>query len=239
MAGGDAGVTVKKETVLVVDDDIHILRLMQRILGAEGYRVLTAGDGKAALNVFEDETPDVVLLDVMMPGMDGYTVCQRIREFSPVPIIMVTAMTNPREKVEGLDAGADDYVTKPFSPRELVARVRAVLRRAGLWEKSSEPLSRFGDMEIDFARHRVTLGAQEVNLTATEYTLLSYLARNAGRVLTLDQILEKVWGEDYVGESHLLQVNITRLRKKLGDDAKTPRYIFTRPGIGYTMAEPA
>ena len=229
--------TVEKETVLVVDDDIHILRLMQRILGEDGYRVLTAGDGKAALNVFEDETPDVVLLDVMMPGMDGYTVCQRIREFSQVPIIMVTAMTNPREKVEGLDAGADDYVTKPFSPRELIARVRAVLRRASLWEKRSEPLSRFGDLEIDFARHRVTLGAQEVNLTATEYALLSYLARNAGRVLTPDQILERVWGEDYVGESHLLQVNVTRLRQKIKDDAKSPRYIFTRPGIGYAMAE--
>jgi DNA-binding response OmpR family regulator len=152
---------------------------------------------------------------------------------------MVTAMTNPREKVEGLDAGADDYVTKPFSPRELVARVRAVLRRASLWEKRSEPLSRFGDLEIDFARHRVTLGAQAVNLTATEYALLSYLARNAGRVLTPDQILEKVWGEDYVGESHLLQVNVTRLRQKIKDDAREPRYIFTRPGIGYAMAEEA
>ena len=231
--------TVKKETVLVVDDDIHILRLMQRILGEDGYRVLTAGDGKAALNVFEDETPDVVLLDVMMPGMNGYTVCQRIREFSPVPVIMVTAMTNPREKVEGLDAGADDYVTKPFSPRELIARVRAVLRRASLWEKRSEPLSRFGDLEIDFARHRVTLDAQEVNPTATEYALLSCLARNAGRVLTPDQILEKVWGEDYVGESHLLQVNVTRLRQKIKDDAREPRYIFTRPGIGYAMVEEA
>jgi len=231
--------TVKKETVLVVDDDIHILRLMQRILGEEGYRVLSAGDGKAALNVFEDETPDVVLLDVMMPGMNGYTVCQRIREFSPVSIIMVTAMGNPREKVNGLDAGADDYVTKPFSPRELIARVRAVLRRASLWEKRSEPLSRFGDLEIDFARHRVTLGAQEVSLTATEYALLSYLACNAGRVLTPDQILEKVWGEDYVGESHLLQVNVTRLRQKIKDDAREPRYIFTRPGIGYAIAEEA
>ena len=231
--------TVKKETVLVVDDDIHILRLMQRILEAEGCRVLSAGDGKTALNVLEDETPDVVLLDVMMPGMNGYTVCQRIREFSQVPVIMVTVMTNPREKVEGLDAGADDYVTKPFAPRELVARVRAVLRRASLVEKRSEPLSRFGDLEIDFARHRVTLGAREVNLTATEYALLSYLAHNAGRVLTPDQILEKVWCKDYVGKSHLLQVNVTRLRQKLGDDAKSPRYIFTRPGIGYAMAEEA
>jgi len=236
---GDAGMTVKKETVLVVDDDIYILRLMQRILEAEGCRVLTAGDGKTALGVFKDETPDVVLLDVMMPGMDGYTVCQRIREFSQVPVIMVTVKSSPREKVEGLDAGADDYVTKPFAPRELVARVRAVLRRAGLWEERSKPLSRFGDLEIDFARHRVTLGVREVNPTATEYALLSCLARNAGRVLTPDQILEKVWGEGYVGKSHLLQVNITRLRKKLGDDAQKPRYIFTRPGIGYTMAEEA
>ncbi|HEX78243.1 MAG TPA: response regulator transcription factor [Dehalococcoidia bacterium] len=225
----------KKAAVLVVDDDVHILRLMQRILELEGYRVLLASNGEAALDTFVKETPDLVLLDIMMPGMDGYTVCQRIREFSQVPIIMVTAKGNDQEKVRGLDAGADDYVTKPFSSKELAARVRAVLRRTALWEERPEPAFHFNDLAIDFARHRVTLGGQEVNLTATEYRLLSYLARNAGRVVTPDQILERVWGEEYLGESHLLQVNIARLRQKLKDDAKNPKYILTRPGIGYAL----
>ena len=225
----------RKTSVLVVDDDVRILRMMQRILELEGYRVPTATDGEAALNVFDEGTPDLVLLDIMLPGMDGYTVCRCIREFSQVPIIMVTVKDNDEEKVEGLDAGADDYVPKPFSSKELVARVRAVLRRTKLWDERPEPAFNFHDLVIDFARHRVNLGSQEVNLTATEYRLLSYLVRNAGRVVTPDQILEKVWGEEYSGETHLLQVNMARLRHKLGDDAKNSRYILTRPGIGYMM----
>jgi len=225
----------KKASVLVVDDDVHILRMTGRILELEGYRVLTASNGEIALDIFDKETPDLVLLDIMMPGMDGYTVCQRIREFSQIPIIMVTAKGNDEEKVQGLDAGADDYVTKPFSSKELAARVRAVLRRATLWDERPEPAFCSNELVVDFASHRVTLTGGELDLTATEYRILSYLARNAGRVLTPDQILEKVWGEEYIGETHLLQVNIARLRQKLGDDAKNPRYILTRPGIGYSM----
>ena len=225
----------KKASVLVVDDDVHIVRMTGRILELEGYRVLTASNGETALDKFDEESPDLVLLDIMMPGMDGYTVCQRIREFSQIPIIMVTAKGNDEEKVQGLDAGADDYVTKPFSSKELVARVRAVLRRATLWDERPEPAFEFGELVVDFASHRVTLGSQEVNLTSTEYRVLSYLARNAGRVLTPDQILEKVWGEEYVVETHLLQVNIARLRPKLKDDTQKPKYILTRPGIGYSM----
>jgi len=148
---------------------------------------------------------------------------------------MVTAKGTEEEKVKGLDAGADDYVTKPFSSKELAARVRAVLRRSKLWDERPEPAFHLHDLLIDFARHKVTLGNQEVNLTATEYRLLSYLARNADRVVTPDQILEKVWGEDYLGETRLLQVNMVRLRRKLGDDAKNPKYIMTRSGIGYSM----
>ena len=227
----------KKVSVLVVDDDIRILRMMQRILELEGYRVFRASDGKTALNVLDEETPDMVLLDIMMPGMDGYTVCRCIREFSQVPIIMVTAKGNDEEKVEGLDAGADDYVPKPFSSNELVARVRAVLRRTKLWDERPEPAFHFNDLVIDFAGHKVTLGSREVNLTATEYRLLSYLVRNTGRVVTPDQILEKVWGEEYLGETHILQVTMARLRQKLNDDAKNSRYILTRPGIGYMMAK--
>ncbi len=227
----------RKVSVLVVDDDIRILRMLQRMLELEGYRVLTASNGEAALDVFDEETPDVVLLDIMMPDMDGYTVCRRIREFSQVPIIMVTAKGNDEEKVQGLDAGADDYVTKPFSSNELVARVKAVLRRTKLWDERPEPVFYSRDLVIDFARHKVTLGSQEVNLTAIEYRLLSYLVHNAGRVVTPDQILERVWGEEYVGENHLVQVNVARLRQKLGDDARNSRYILTRPGIGYMLVK--
>lgn len=227
----------RKVSVLVVDDDVRILRMMQRILELEGYRVLNATGGEAALNVFDEETPDLVLLDIMLPDIDGYTVCRRVREFSQVPIIMVTAKDNVEEKVEGLDAGADDYVAKPFSSGELVARVRAVLRRTKLWDEHTGPALYSSDLVIDFARHKVTLGGQEVNLTATEYRLLSYLARNADRVVTADQTLENVWGEEYIGETHLLQVTMARLRRKLSDDAKNSRYILTRPGIGYMLVK--
>ena len=225
----------RKASVLVVDDDVRILHIMQRTLELEGYRVLAASNGEAALGMFDEETPDLVLLDIMMPGMDGYTVCQRIREFSEIPIIMVTAKCTDADTVQGLDAGADDYVTKPFSAIELASRVRSVLRRTTLWNEHPEPAFYSYDLVIDFARHKVTLSGREVNLTATEYRLLSYLARNADRVVTPDQMLERVWGENYVGETHLLQVNVARLRHKLNDDTRNPRYILTRPGIGYMM----
>jgi DNA-binding response OmpR family regulator len=210
----------RKASVLVVDDDFRILRMIRRILELEGYQVLKASNGEVALQVFDKETPELVLLDIMMPGMDGYTVCQRIREFSPVPIIMVTAKGNDEEKVKGLDAGADDYVTKPFAAKELVARVRAVLRRTTLWEEYPEFTAhphdfKIDDLIIDFARHRVTVRDREVKLNATEYRLLSYLVRNAGRPVTLDQVLQAVWGREYAGEHHLLKVNVTRLQKKL------------------------
>jgi len=230
----------RKVSVLVVDDDVRILRMLRRILELEGYHVLTASNGEDALGVFFDEKiPDLVLLDIIMPDMDGYTVCQHIREFSQVPIIMVTAKGNDEEKVQGLDAGADDYITKPFSAKELVARFKAVLRRSKLWDERPEPALYCHDLVVDFARHKVILGDREVNLTATEYRLLTYLARNASRVVTPNQVLEAVWGEEYLGESHLLQVNMARLRHKLNDEAKNPRYILTRPGIGYMMVKQA
>ena len=225
----------KKASVLVVDDDARILHMLQRMLELEGYQVLTAKSGDTALSMFDENTPDLVLLDIMMPDMDGHTVCQHIREFSDIPIIMVTAKGDNEEKVQGLDAGADDYVTKPFSASEIAARVRAVLRRTALWDEHPKPAFCSDDLVVDFARHRVTLSGHEVNLTATEHRLLSHLARNADRVVTPDQILERVWGEDYVGETHLLQVNVARLRHKLNDDIRNPRYILTRPGIGYMM----
>jgi len=173
-----------------------------------------------------------------MPDMDGYAVCEHIREFSQVPIIMVTARGNEEEKVKGLDAGADDYLTKPFASKELAARVRAVLRRSSFWADRTEPAFSSHDLVIDFTGHRAFLNGTELTLTATEYRLLSYLARNAGRVLTPDQVLKEVWGEDYLGEYHLLRVNIARLRLKLADDAREPRFIATRTGIGYMFLKP-
>jgi len=227
----------KKATLLVVDDDIRMLRMIKRILELEGYRVRTADDGQTALEVFDDGDPDMVLLDIMMPGMDGYALCQNIREFSEIPIIMVTAKVSDREKIEGLDAGADDYVTKPFSANELAARVRAVLRRTKLWEERPKPTFHAGELEIDFARRRVMLGDREVSLTATEYRILSYLARNVDRIVTPNQILERVWSKEYIGETHLLRVNIARLRQKLKDNSRNPRHILTRSGIGYMLQQ--
>jgi len=227
----------KKASVLAVDDDERMLRMIQRMLELEGYRVFTSSSGENALERFDEVTPDLVLLDILMPSMDGYAVCQCIREFAQTPIIMVTARGDDEGKVRGLDAGADDYVTKPFSSRVLAARVRAVLRRTDMWAERPQRPFCCKNLTIDFVRRRVNVERREVNLTAIEYTLLSYLAVNAGRVLTPDQILEKVWGEDYIGETHLLQVNMTRLRRKLGDDAKNASYIVTRSGIGYMMRQ--
>ncbi|MFO8009617.1 MAG: response regulator transcription factor [Dehalococcoidia bacterium] len=226
----------RKTKVLAVDDDVRILRIMRRIMELEGHQVIEATGGEEALNLFAEENPDLVLLDIMMPDLDGYTICKRIREFSTVPIIMVTAKGNDEEKVKGLDSGADDYVAKPFSFDELAARVRAVLRRSNLWEKSDEPAYSFQGLVIDFSRQRVILKNQELELTATEYHLLAHLARNAGRILTPDQILASVWGDEYIGEHHLLQVNIANLRRKLGDDRKSPTFIQTRHGMGYMFA---
>ncbi len=225
-------------SVLVVDDDIYMLRLLQRVLGMEGYRVLKVTGGGPALDVILEENPDVVLLDVVMPEMDGYTICRHIREFSSVPVIMISARGGEEDRVRGLDAGADDYLVKPFSPRELVARVRAVLRRSHFWEAAGEPSLTVHDLTIDFTGHRVTLAGRDLDLTATEYRLLCYLARHAGRVLTPDQILRAVWGEAYTGEAHLLRVNIARLRSKLGDDRHRPRFIVTRVGMGYLFQRP-
>jgi DNA-binding response OmpR family regulator len=228
----------KRALVLVVDDDIRMLRMMKRMLELEDFDVLTANCGEAALKSFDKDTPNLVLLDIMMPDMDGYEVCRRIRDFSQVPIIMVTAKGDDKEKVEGLNTGADDYVTKPFAASELAARVRAVLRRTSDQTKPQEVVFRYKNLVIDFSSRRVIVNEQELKLTSTEYKMLSYICLNAGRVVTPDQLLNSVWGEEYIGAAHLLQVNIARLRKKLGDNAKNPEYILTRPGIGYIITKP-
>lgn len=232
--------TAKKTTILTADDDPQLLRLVTRNLEFEDYAVLTARDGKQALDLILQHTPDAVLLDVMMPRMDGFTVCQRVREFSAVPIILVTARGKDQDKVRGLDMGADDYLTKPFNVDELLARVRAVLRRAQFTvnepDQMVQTLLTIGELTIDSAQHLVKMKGQEVGTTPIEYRLLSYLAQNVGRVLTQDLLLEHVWGTDYIGESHMLQVNINRLRRKLESDPTHPHFILTKVGIGYFLA---
>ena len=230
---------IRKTTILTADDDPQLLRLVARNLQLEDYDVLVASDGQQALEQIEQHVPDLVLLDVMMPRMDGFTVCQRVREFSAVPIIIVTARGQDQDKVRGLDLGADDYLTKPFSIEELLARVRAVLRRAQFTASEqvhSMRTATIGDLTIEYAQHLVTMGGQEIELTPTEYRILAYLAHNAGRVVTQDLLLEHVWGAEYVGEGHMLQVNTNRLRHKIEPDPMHARYILTKMGIGYLLA---
>jgi DNA-binding response OmpR family regulator len=232
----------KKTTILAADDDPQILRLVTRNLQFDGYEVIAASDGQAALEQIEAHSPDLALLDIMMPRMDGFTVTQRVREFSSVPIIILTARGQDQDKIHGLDLGADDYLTKPFSVEELLARVRAVIRRSQLSADAhgSHGLSAkttVGDLEVDYVQHLVTMRGREVALTPTEYRILAYLAQNAGRVLTYDALLEQVWGTDYLGESHMLQVVMNRLRHKIEEDHAHPRYLLTKSGIGYVLAD--
>ena len=230
----------KNTTLVVADDDPQLLRLMARNLQLEGFDVLAASDGQQALELIENHAPDLVLLDVMMPKMDGFTVCSRVREFSAVPIIIVTARGQDQDKVRGLDLGADDYLTKPFSVEELLARVRAVLRRSEFTtmehRQGLQATTATGNLMVDYSQHLVMLNGREIALTPTEYRIIAYLAQNVGRVVTQDLLLEQVWGQEYLGESHMLQVNINRLRHKVEVDATQPRYILTKVGVGYSLA---
>ena len=230
----------KKTTILAADDDPQLLRLMTRNLEFEGYEVLSASDGQQALEQIENHTLDLVLLDVMMPKMDGFTVCHRVREFSSIPIIIVTARGQDQDKVRGLDLGADDYLTKPFSIEELLARVRAVLRRSQIASKEGtqglQSIACTGELLVDYSQHLVALAGKEVTLTPTEYAIIAYLAQNIGHIVTQDLLLEHVWGSEYLGESHMLQVNINRLRHKIETDPSRPNYILTKVGVGYSLA---
>jgi len=229
-----------KARVLVVDDEPRYTQVAKVNLELRGYQVLVANDGQSALSLVVSGEPDLVLLDVRMPGLDGYEVCRRIREFSTVPIIMLTALAQDADKVRGLDVGADDYVTKPFSIPELLARVRAILRRVeGSGVPISSPTLEAGDLRLDLDGQRVYVGAREVNLTPTEYCLLCELVRQAGRVLTPEYLLERVWGIGYEGEEHLVRKVIYRLRQKIEPNPRTPQYIQTRSGMGYLLDVPA
>lgn len=237
----------KKALILVADDDPRILRLVKRNLEMEGYQTLTAYDGQQTLEQIEAKEPSVVLLDINMPKLNGFEVCERVREFSNVPIIIITAREQEQDLVRGLDLGADDYLTKPFGIEELLARVRAVLRRSQ-WDTASPEQElhhnrhkmAVGNLMIDFAQHSVAADGRVIELTPIEFRLLAYLARNVGHVVTPDLLLEQAWGEEYAYERHLLIVNINRLRRKLERDPAHPVYILTRKGVGYFMpSQPA
>jgi DNA-binding response OmpR family regulator len=227
-------------TVLVVDDEQRLRDLVRGYLEHEGFTVLAAVDGQAALELAREHGPEVVVLELMLPGLDGLEVCRRLRSFSDAYVIMLTAKAEEIDRIVGLEVGADDYVTKPFSPRELIARVRAVLRRPrrGLPPTTADISHRqcFGNLAIDQERHEVTLQGQPIGLTALEYALLTTLAAHPGRVFTRDQLLEQVWGIDYFGDDHVVDVHIANLRKKLGDEPSAPAYIETVRGAGYRFA---
>lgn len=222
--------------ILIVDDEPRYLRLLEANLRTEGYDVISALDGSQALDAFSGQPVDLILLDIMMPKMDGFAVCQRIREFSNVPIIILTAKGDEQDRVRGLDLGADDYLIKPFSAIELLARVRAVLRRAQVTvEDGQARYFTHGNLRIDFARAEVWRGNQPVYLSATEYRLLLQFAHNIGKIMTSEDLLTNIWGAEYRDDKEILWVSIARLRQKLEDDPHTPKHIVTRSGLGYLM----
>jgi DNA-binding response OmpR family regulator len=220
--------------ILVVDDEETMVRSLSALLAQEGYTVAAATDGPQALQAARVERPDLILLDVLLPGVDGIEVCRQIRTWSTVPIIMLTAKTAEVDKVVGLEVGADDYVTKPFSPRELVARVKAHLRRAQMQaQEAGRDRLQSGEVELDIARHRVTVRGQEVALSPKEFDLLRVLMSHPGRVLGRDYLLNQVWGEDFFGDPRTLDVHIRWLREKIESDPSHPAYIQTVHGVGY------
>ncbi len=222
--------------ILIVDDEPRYVRLMEANLISDNYDVLKAYNGQQALEIVADQKPDLVLLDVMMPVLDGFTTCERIRKFSTVPIIVVTVKGEEKDRVRGLDLGADDYIVKPFSATELLARVRAVLRRAAKPAPAAAPsIFHHGDMDIDLAKAEVFLNGKMVYLSATEYRILLQLAQNIGTVIPSEQMLRDVWGVEYQKDKEILWVSISRLRQKLEKDQNSPVHIVTRSGVGYIM----
>ena len=221
--------------ILIVDDEPRYLRLLEANLRSEENELFTAVDGEEALESFSANPVDLILLDVMLPRMDGFSVCQRIRQFSNVPIIMLTAKGEEHDRVRGLDVGADDYLVKPFSVMELLARVRAVLRRAQVSETGQDRFFAHGKLKIDFARAEVSLADQPVYLSATEYRLLLQFTQNIGKVMSAEELLTGVWGPEYRDDKEILWVTIARLRQKVEEDPHNPRHIATRSGLGYLM----
>jgi DNA-binding response OmpR family regulator len=224
---------------LVVDDEPHIAALLRDALAAEGFEVTLAADGMAALRRARAHAPDLVVLDIGLPGLDGFEVCKALRKESQAPIVVVSARSAEVDRIVGLELGADDYLTKPFSARELVARVRAIMRRTGQSPPHAGKRYTAGDLSIDAERREVTLAGTSLRLKPREFDLLWLFVRNEGRVFTRDQIIESIWGFDYDGDPRTVDVHVRRLRRALGDSAAAPRYLHTVHGLGYKFAAPA
>lgn len=220
-------------TILVIDDEIQIRRFLRISLEANGYVVIETATGQDGINGVAQRRPDLVILDLGLPDMDGLDVLRRLREWTAVPVIVLSVRDSDRIKVAALDAGADDYLTKPFSLEELMARLRVMQRRVGAAQES--PIFTTGKLKVDLNRRVVTVNEEIVKLTPTEYALLRYLVRNAGKVVTHKQILREVWGPEYMDETHYLRVYFAQLRQKIEDDSSIPRLILTEPGVGYRL----
>lgn len=223
--------------ILLVEDEKTLAKALKFSLEKEGFVVAVAYDGEEAIHALAADPPDLVVLDLMLPKLDGYEVCRRMRRTSDVPIIMLTARNEDIDKILGLELGADDYMTKPFNTRELLARIKAILRRTGQLETGGRKMIRMGNLQVDLIRHRVTLEDREVPVTAREYALLSFLASNPGRVYSREQLLELVWGYDFCGDARTVDVHIRHLREKLEEKPAEPRYLLTVWGSGYKFKE--
>ncbi|MGM0688823.1 MAG: response regulator [Bacillota bacterium] len=228
---------MSNELVLVVDDEKTLVKALAFNLEKEGFRVETAYDGEEALEKVFELKPDIVVLDLMLPVVDGFEVCRRIRKKLDVPIIMLTARSEDIDKVLGLELGADDYLTKPFNSRELVARIKAILRRSIIRDEESKKVIQIGKLQVDLLQHRVRLGEKEISLTSKEFALLSFLVTNAGNVYSREQLLEHVWGYDYYGDVRTVDVHIRHLREKIEQDPGNPELIITVWGTGYKFRE--
>lgn len=229
---------LKDKLVLVVDDEPRLVNFVRLNLEVEGCRVTQASDGLEALEKVRQELPELVILDVALPKMDGFEALAEIRKFSEVPVIMLTVRAQEDERVRGLELGADDYIAKPFSPRELVSRAKAVLRRMRLaGHRGQGPLKVDDRLQIDFERRRVVVDGKPVKLRPTEWRLLYHLVNNAGRVMTHDMLLAKVWGHEYLGSDHYVRLYVTYLRQKIEEEPSNPRYILTERGMGYRFRE--
>ena len=231
-----AGVTATRPRALVVDDERALVDVVARYLEREGFDVLAAYDGEQAVALARDEHPDVIILDLMLPGIDGIEACRRIRAFSNSYIVMLTAKAEEADKIVGLSTGADDYVTKPFSPGELVARVRAMLRRPRAAAGSEQAgVRRHGDLELDPLAREVRVAGRGIDLTRREFDVLEALSAEPQVAFSRDRLLERVWGPDWFGDDHVVDVHVANVRRKLGDDPAAPRYIRTVRGVGYRM----
>lgn len=227
-----------KYKVLAVDDEKRMVHFIQLNLEQDGFQVITAYNGKEALEQVRTQLPDLVLLDIMMPDINGFEVLKKIREVSSIPVIMLTAKGEEDDRIQGLELGADDYITKPFSPRELVSRIRAVLRRTKAFKEDQIDIIKVDDrLTIDFSRREVWVEGKKVDLRPTEYRLLYHLVKNAGWVNTHEQLLSKVWGFEYQDEPHYVRLYVNYLRKKLEEDPSNPKYILTERGVGYRFVD--